>query len=58
MAGKKSATARPSLVELEHAQPFSMRHIGPRPKDQDAMLAELGYDSLDALEEEIGRAHV
>ena len=51
MAGKKSATARPSLVELEHAQPFSMRHIGPREKDQAAMLAELGYDSLDALEE-------
>ena len=41
---------RPSLLELEQAAPFSTRHIGPREEDQLAMLAELGYDSLDALE--------
>jgi glycine dehydrogenase len=28
---------------------FADRHIGPRRDDQAAMLAELGYDSLDAL---------
>ena len=41
---------RPSLLELEQAAPFSTRHIGTREQDQLAMLAELGYDSLDALE--------
>src|SRR5213083_2225746 len=28
---------------------FRDRHIGPRPEDQRAMLATLGYDSLDAF---------
>jgi glycine dehydrogenase len=28
---------------------FASRHIGPRPSDVDAMLATVGYDSLDAL---------
>ena len=29
--------------------PFTERHIGPRDSDIDAMLSELGVDSLDAL---------
>ena len=48
---KQSPGSRPSLVELEHAVPFSRRHIGPGADEQAAMLAELGYASLDALEE-------
>jgi glycine dehydrogenase len=53
MTAKTTATTdaqRPTLLELEHAMPFSTRHIGPREADQAAMLQELGYDSLDALE--------
>ena len=53
MTAKTTATTnaqRPTLLELEQAMPFSMRHIGPREADQAAMLKELGYDSLDALE--------
>ena len=53
MTAKTNATTnahRPTLLELEHAAPFSTRHIGPREADQAAMLKELGYDSLDALE--------
>jgi len=53
MTAKTTATTnaeRPTLLELEQAMPFSMRHIGPRDADQAAMLKELGYDSLDALE--------
>ena len=40
---------RPKLHELEHAVPFSRRHIGPSPAEQAHMLGVLGYDSLDAL---------
>ncbi|MEZ5099238.1 MAG: aminomethyl-transferring glycine dehydrogenase [Thermoleophilia bacterium] len=40
---------RPTLRELELAQPFARRHIGPSEADQDAMLALLGHASLDAL---------
>lgn len=29
--------------------PFADRHIGPRPADVEAMLARLGFDSLEAL---------
>ncbi len=43
------ARTRTSLTELEHAIPFSRRHIGPAPDDQQSMLAELGYASLDEL---------
>jgi glycine dehydrogenase len=32
-----------------NASTFADRHIGPSPSDQAAMLATLGYDSLDAL---------
>ncbi|NUR63892.1 MAG: aminomethyl-transferring glycine dehydrogenase [Catenulispora sp.] len=50
-AGGSAATAgaRPSLVELEQADPFADRHIGPDREAAAAMLAFLGYDSLDAL---------
>ncbi len=37
------------LSTLTHADRFAARHIGPTPDDVRAMLAELGYDSLDAL---------
>ena len=39
----------PTLSELDAAQPFSTRHIGPDGDARAAMLAALGYDSLDAL---------
>ncbi len=48
---KKVAPSRPALTELEHAVPFSRRHIGPDLAEQGAMLAAIGYASLDALEE-------
>jgi glycine dehydrogenase len=37
------------LSELERAVPFSRRHIGPSPEDQERMLALLGHASLDDL---------
>ncbi len=39
----------PSLAELDAALPFVERHIGLRPADIDAMLAAVGFESLDAL---------
>jgi glycine dehydrogenase len=39
----------PSLTELESALPFVDRHIGLTPQDVEAMLAKLGFASLDAL---------
>ena len=39
----------PRLAELERAVPFSRRHIGPSPEDQERMLALLGHASLDEL---------
>ncbi len=39
----------PSLVDLDAALPFVDRHIGLRPEDIDAMLARLGFGSLEAL---------
>jgi len=33
----------------EHPDRFVRRHIGPRPAEQEAMLAELGFASLEAL---------
>jgi len=35
-----------TLSELESAEPFSRRHIGPSPAEQQMMLDALGYDSL------------
>jgi glycine dehydrogenase len=40
---------RPSLAELEDAQPFTTRHIGPSGDDRAKMLALLGRASLDDL---------
>ena len=37
------------LSDLERAVPFSRRHIGPSPEDQERMLALLGHASLDEL---------
>src|ERR1700716_4288979 len=37
------------LIDLERAVPFSRRHIGPSPEDQQRMLSMLGYASLDEL---------
>jgi glycine dehydrogenase len=37
------------LVDLERAVPFSRRHIGPSPEDQERMLALLGHASLEDL---------
>jgi glycine dehydrogenase len=42
------------LADLERAVPFSRRHIGPSPEDQERMLALLGHSSL----EELARAAV
>ncbi|NUR08867.1 MAG: aminomethyl-transferring glycine dehydrogenase [Nocardioidaceae bacterium] len=41
----------PRLTDLDAAQPFSERHIGPRADDRATMLKALGFDSLDALME-------
>ncbi|MCU1488837.1 MAG: glycine dehydrogenase [Acidimicrobiaceae bacterium] len=37
------------LAEHDGAGAFSRRHLGPGPADRAAMLAELGYPSIDAL---------
>ena len=39
----------PRLSDLDAAQPFADRHIGPGPEDRARMLATLGFDSLDEL---------
>jgi len=38
-----------SLTELEQADPFAERHIGPAADEQARMLDALGYASMDAL---------
>ncbi len=38
-----------TLTELGTEQEFIQRHIGPSAEEQQAMLATLGYDSLDTL---------
>lgn len=40
---------QPSLTELDAAQRFVERHIGPSETDVSAMLSRLDYDSLDEL---------
>ncbi len=42
-------TSRPTIADLERAAPFSTRHIGPAAADQERMLQELGYGSLEEL---------
>src|SRR5699024_5332769 len=44
-----SSLAHTTAATGDTARPFSDRHIGPRADDVTAMLAELGYDSLEAL---------
>jgi glycine dehydrogenase len=39
----------PALSQLEGVAPFADRHIGPRAHDRDAMLALLGYETVDQL---------
>jgi len=41
----------PTLAQLDTALPFARRHIGPDADARAAMLAALGFDSLDALME-------
>jgi glycine dehydrogenase len=45
-------TARPALTAGE-LPAFAARHIGPSPAEQQAMLAELGFASLDELVERL-----
>jgi glycine dehydrogenase len=40
-------------TKLDTRNEFIARHIGPRPADEQAMLATLGYDSLEALTEAV-----
>jgi glycine dehydrogenase len=40
---------RASLSDLDHAIPFSRRHIGPSVQDQRRMLAQVGFASTAAL---------
>jgi glycine cleavage system P protein (glycine dehydrogenase) len=42
-------TTNKTLADLEHAAPFARRHIGPDAREQQTMLAALGFDSLDEL---------
>lgn len=39
----------PKLIDLENHNEFVTRHIGPPPLDQQRMLTELGYSSLEDL---------
>jgi len=39
-------------VSLAHPDKFVLRHIGPRPEDEKAMLDVVGAPSLDALVDE------
>jgi len=40
---------RQSLASLEDHASFVSRHIGPRAQAQQAMLREIGFESMDAL---------
>jgi len=51
-AGAQQDTEKPphtTISTLEHGDVFAGRHIGPRPGDQDKMLALVGFTSLDDL---------
>ena len=39
----------PRLADLDAGRPFTSRHIGPDASDRAAMLAEVGFDSLESL---------
>ncbi len=47
--GRSRGTTAATLAELEQAHPFETRHIGPDRGEQDKMLAQVGYGSLDEL---------
>ena len=49
----KSSSHHPSLSELEHAEAFVARHIGPDDTEITSMLKVLGFDSLDAMTDAI-----
>ncbi|MEE4659627.1 MAG: aminomethyl-transferring glycine dehydrogenase [Halieaceae bacterium] len=49
---------RPTLRELENHDDFTRRHIGPSPAEQQDMAQTLGYDSLDALIDDIVPANI
>ncbi len=49
----KSSPHHPSLSELEHAEAFVARHIGPDDAEIASMLKVLGFDSLDAMTDAI-----
>ena len=44
-------TISPAAVDAERPAPFSRRHIGPSPDDQQRMLESLGYSSIEELME-------
>jgi glycine dehydrogenase len=46
-SGRKQRTA--SARENDHADSFARRHIGPNQQARSAMLAEIGFENLDAL---------
>src|ERR1700704_4048784 len=46
------------LIDLERSVPFSRRHIGPSPEDQERMLALLGHASLADLARAAGPASI
>ena len=48
-----SSLASSSLAELEQTQDFIRRHIGPSESQTQAMLTDLGVESVDALIDEI-----
>lgn len=43
-----AGTTAPAL-DLSHTDSFVHRHIGPTPEDQQQMLYQLGFSTLDAL---------
>jgi glycine dehydrogenase len=53
-----AATTPLAAAPLAPGDVFERRHIGPSPADQGAMLAWLGYDSLDALTDAVVPASI
>ena len=51
-------STRPALTALENHDAFIARHIGPWAEDQQAMLRELGYETLDGLMDAIVPANI
>lgn len=43
------AVETPTQAQLEQRNEFTRRHVGPDTAEQQAMLAELGLDSLQTL---------